>query len=62
MSSFDFEKVKGTMSAHGVDGLVFYFLEMVNRKAVLFLEIGKIKGYLEEPKIFVFRPALLSTE
>lgn len=54
MSSFDFDKIKG-MSDHDVDGgLVFYFLEMVNKEAVLFLEIGKIKGYLEKPKIFVF--------
>ena len=63
MSSFDFDKIKGMMSAHDIDGgLVFHFLELVNKKAVLFLEIGKIKGYLEKPKIFVFQPSLLSTE
>ena len=63
MSSFDFDKIKGMMSAHDIDGgLVLHFLEMVNKKAVLFLEIGKIKGYLEKPKIFVFQPSLLSTE
>lgn len=56
VSSFDFDKIKG-MSDHDVDGrLVFYFLEMVNKETVLFLEIGKIKGYLEKPKIFVFQP------
>lgn len=55
MSSFGFEKIEGMMSAHNVNGgLVFYFLEMVSRKAVLFLEMEKIKGYLEKPKIFIF--------
>lgn len=63
MSSFDFEKNQGTMSACNADGgLTFHFLEMAKRKAVLFPETGKIKGYLEKPKIFIFQPALLTTE
>lgn len=53
MSSLDFEKNQGVMSACNVNGgLVFYFLEMVKGKAVLFLETGQIKGYLEKLKIF----------
>lgn len=40
MSSFDFGQNQGMMSAHHVNGgLVLLFVEMVKRKAVLFLEM-----------------------
>lgn len=53
-SSFDSEKKQGMMSACNVNGgLVFYFLEMARRRAVLFLETAKIKGYLKKPKTVV---------
>lgn len=56
-------KTQGVMSARNVDGgLVFYFLEMVSGKAVLFLETGQIKGYLEKLKIFIFQLVPLTTE
>lgn len=55
MSSLDFEKNQGVMSSGSVNGgLVFYFLEMAKGKAVLFLEMGQIKGDLEKIKIFSF--------
>lgn len=61
VSSLDFEKNQGVMSACNVEGgLVFYFLEMVEGKAVLFLETGQIKGYLEKLKIFIFQPVSLT--
>lgn len=42
------------MSVHsGSGGLMFDFLVRVSRKAVFFLKIGKIKGYLEKPKMVV---------
>lgn len=60
MCSVEFGKMEGMMSAHNVSwGLRFHFLEMVKRKAVLFLETGKIKGHLEKPKILVFQPVCI---
>lgn len=64
VSSLDFEKTQGVMSACNVNagGLVFHFLDMVRGKAVLFPETGQIKGCLEKLKIFIFQPVPLTTE
>lgn len=68
MSSFDFEQNQGMMSAHHVNGgLGLFFLEVVKRKAVLFLEmenerlLGKAQDFcisacsLKNDVLFPFR-------